>query len=363
MSTKVWILQAVCLLNFVVATGVALADAPLRPGDQIEMKLGGVPSTETSALSGIYTIDGEGSVNLPHIGRVNIAGLAPGAAQSTIENVFKARGIYTNPNVVITMQPQSRYVNVGGQVKTPQRVPYTPDLTLMSSINAVGGFSPFANERKVRLLRNNQVMVIDVNKIRADPSLDVPVQPGDKIEAPSIFENSRNSHGQLHQAQQNVDLASNHRPAVETQLKQTQDKLQQAQQNAVPTSNQGVVLQTQLKQAQDQLQQAQQNADRASKQRAALETQLKQAQNQLQQAQQNADLASNQRAALEAQLKQTQNQLQQAQQNADLASNQRAALEAQLKQAQDQAPAGSAERGSGLKPTRGLGNAAQAGPG
>ena len=49
--------------------------------------------------------------------------------------------------------------------------------------------------------------------------------------------------------------------------------------------------------AEDKLQQAQQNADLASNQRSALETQLKQAQDKLQQAQQNADLASSQRAA------------------------------------------------------------------
>ena len=41
-------------VNFAFATDVAVADAPLRPGDQIAMKLGGVPSTEISALSG-YT--------------------------------------------------------------------------------------------------------------------------------------------------------------------------------------------------------------------------------------------------------------------------------------------------------------------
>ena len=74
MSTKIWVLPVVCFLNFAFTTGVALADAPLRPGDQIEMKLGGVPSTEITAVSGIYTVDGDGSVNLPHLGRVNICG-------------------------------------------------------------------------------------------------------------------------------------------------------------------------------------------------------------------------------------------------------------------------------------------------
>src|ERR1700748_2582988 len=97
-NTRFWIWSAVCFLNFAWAVSVALADAPLRPGDQIEMKLGGVPSAEISAVSGIYTVDGDGSVNLPHIGRVSISGQTPGTAQSTIETVYKSRDIYTNPN-------------------------------------------------------------------------------------------------------------------------------------------------------------------------------------------------------------------------------------------------------------------------
>jgi protein involved in polysaccharide export with SLBB domain len=186
--TKVRILRAGWLLTFCFVSQVALADAVLRPGDSIELKLSGVPSTEMTAVGGLYTIDGAGSVNLPYVGRVKIAGLAPGAAQSTIEDVYTSRGIYTNPNIVITMQAQSRFVNVGGQVKTPQRVPFTPDLTVLGAINAAGGFSPYADERKVRLLRGDGVMVIDAKKIRANPQLDLQIQPGDRIEVPlSIF--------------------------------------------------------------------------------------------------------------------------------------------------------------------------------
>ncbi|MBV9674551.1 MAG: polysaccharide export protein, partial [Verrucomicrobia bacterium] len=166
----------------------ALADATLRAGDTIDLKVGGVPSTEITAVTGLYTIDGDGSVNMPYIGHVRIGGLTPGAAQLTIEQVYRNRGIYTNPNIVITMQPQSRFVNVGGEVKTPQRVPYTPDLTILASINAAGGFSSFADQHKVRLLRGNQVTVVDIKKIRANPAYDIQLQPGDRVEVPqSLF--------------------------------------------------------------------------------------------------------------------------------------------------------------------------------
>jgi polysaccharide export outer membrane protein len=178
---------AAWLVSFISLTN-ALADATLRPGDTIELKIGGVPSTEISAVSGQYTIDGEGYLNLPYIGRVKIAGSAPGAAQTMIEGVYKTRKIYTNPNIVITMQPQSRFVNVGGEVKAPQRVPFTPDLTVLSAINAAGGFSPFADQRRIRLLRGQQVTIIDAKKIRADPSRDVQLEPGDQVEVPqSLF--------------------------------------------------------------------------------------------------------------------------------------------------------------------------------
>ena len=187
LSRKLWTFGTVCLLSFLWSVAV-LADATLRPGDTIDLKLGGVPAAETASVSGQYTIDGEGNANFPYIGRLKIAGLAPGVAQSMIESVYKARKIYTNPNIVITMQPQSRFVNVGGEVKLPQRVPFTPDLTVLSAINAAGGFSSFADERKVRLLRGQQVTIVDVKKIRADPSRDVQLEPGDRVEVPqSLF--------------------------------------------------------------------------------------------------------------------------------------------------------------------------------
>jgi protein involved in polysaccharide export with SLBB domain len=165
----------------------ARAQAILRNGDVLEIKISGIPSTDITSVSGQYTIDNEGFINMPYVGKVKVAGLSPGVAQSTIESVYRSRDIYTSPTITIGQQLQSRFVNVGGEVKTPQRIPYTADLTVLSSINAAGGFSPFADQRKVRLLRGNEVMIIDVKKIRANPSLDIGVQPGDRIEVPQTL--------------------------------------------------------------------------------------------------------------------------------------------------------------------------------
>jgi polysaccharide export outer membrane protein len=77
---------------------------------------------------------------------------------------------------------------VGGAVRTPTRVPFTEDMTLLTAINAAGGFNDFADQRHVRLLRGTQVTIFDVKKIRSDPSKDIALQPGDKVEVPqSLF--------------------------------------------------------------------------------------------------------------------------------------------------------------------------------
>jgi protein involved in polysaccharide export with SLBB domain len=175
---------AILMVFSIVAFG---GEALLRPGDTIELKIGGVPANDTTSVTGAYMIDGQGYVNMPNLGKIRIGGLTSGAAQTAIEGGYRAHDVYTNPTIIITMQAQSRWVNVGGEVKAPQRVPYTPDLTILSTITAAGGFSPFAEQRKVRLLRGNEVMVIDIKKIRSNPSLDIPVEPGDRIEVPQTI--------------------------------------------------------------------------------------------------------------------------------------------------------------------------------
>lgn len=102
------------LMGACVATSAG--EAVLRPGDTIELKIGGVPSNDTASVSGAYMIDGQGYVNMPNLGKVKIGGLTTGAAQGAIESGYRSHDIYTNPTIIITMQAQSRWVNVGGEV-------------------------------------------------------------------------------------------------------------------------------------------------------------------------------------------------------------------------------------------------------
>ena len=171
-----------CLLS-----GSVLAQATLRVGDPIELRVGGVPAEEQAQLNNTYTVDAAGEINLPYINRIKAQGLTPSQLAQAIEGNYKSEKIFTNPTITILMQPTARFVNVGGAVRSPSRVPFTEDLTLLAAINAAGGFNDFADQKKVRVLRGNDVKLYDVRQARRDPSQDLKLQPGDRVEVPQSF--------------------------------------------------------------------------------------------------------------------------------------------------------------------------------
>jgi protein involved in polysaccharide export with SLBB domain len=179
-------LFAVAFLSFALATA-AFAQATLRIGDPVELRIGGVPTEDQNQVNNTYSVDSGGAINLPYIGKVRAEGLTPAQLSRAIEESYRSSKVYTNPNITIIMQPTARFVNVGGSVRTPTRVPFTEDMTLLTAINAAGGFNDFADQRHVRLLRGNQATVYDVRTFRKDPSKDVRLRPGDRIEVPQSF--------------------------------------------------------------------------------------------------------------------------------------------------------------------------------
>ncbi|HEY4284655.1 MAG TPA: polysaccharide biosynthesis/export family protein [Chthoniobacterales bacterium] len=166
---------------------MAFGQATLRIGDPIELKIGGVPQDEQLQVNNTYVVDSGGTVSLPYINKVHAAGLAPSQLAREVENAYRAGKIYTNPNVTIIMAAAARFVNVGGAVRQPSRVPFTEDMTLLTAINAAGGFNDFADQKKVRLLRGSEVKIFDIRQFRKDPSKDVGLRPGDRVEVPQTL--------------------------------------------------------------------------------------------------------------------------------------------------------------------------------
>lgn len=157
----------------------------LRVGDSLIIRLTGVPDPEQGTFEA--KVDEGGQISMPHIGGVPAAGLTTVQLKEKIETLYKLEKIYKNPNITILTQ-QARFVSVTGEVRAPQRLFHSKDLTALGAIASCGGFTDYANRRRVRILRGSQVIEFNALEALGDPSKDVPLYPDDKIQVDrSIF--------------------------------------------------------------------------------------------------------------------------------------------------------------------------------
>jgi protein involved in polysaccharide export with SLBB domain len=76
-------------------------------------------------------------------------------------------------------------------VRQSGRQEYLGPTTVLKAIASAGDFTDFASRRKVRLNRKDgSWQIVDCVKAAQNPSLDLPVFPGDKIDVPQrgVFE-------------------------------------------------------------------------------------------------------------------------------------------------------------------------------
>jgi len=157
----------------------------LRGGDTLIIRLTGVPPADQGIFE--VKVDESGKVSMPYIGSVPAANLTTVQLKEGIEGAYKTGEIFTNPNVTVDLKEQ-RFVDVTGEVRMPQRVPYTKDLTALGAVAACGGFTDFANRRKVKLTQSGVTREFNAKEIQVDPSRDIRLLPNDKIHVDrSIF--------------------------------------------------------------------------------------------------------------------------------------------------------------------------------
>jgi protein involved in polysaccharide export with SLBB domain len=152
----------------------------MRVGDKITVRLSGVPD---DGFFNELQIPPSGDISVPLLTQpFQAAGRTTAQLSADISNAYKNQKIYTNP--VVTVIPEERYINVGGEVRGPSNVVYRPDSTVLSTINSCGGFTEYAKRQAVRVLRGKQVIYVDCVKAATTPGADPAVYPGDQIYVP-----------------------------------------------------------------------------------------------------------------------------------------------------------------------------------
>lgn len=157
---------------------VPASTAQLRPGDSLTVALQGVPDPSVNPVQ----IDEQGLISLPFIGTLTAAGASTAELSQRIRETYLAKKIYTTVDVSVTVT--ERYVYVGGEVQRPGRIIWSPDLTVAKAIQSAGGFSLYAKETAVSLVRENHAYPIDVKLAQKSPTQDPPLMPGDSLQVP-----------------------------------------------------------------------------------------------------------------------------------------------------------------------------------
>jgi len=131
----------------------------------------------------------DGKISLPLLNDVQAAGLTP--TQLGSEIVERLRATIVHPQVtVIVAQMSSLRIYILGQVTRGGAYPLVPDMTVMQALSIAGGFTPYANLKKIYVMRNengaskifpmNYKQVISGRKTAQN----IYLKPGDTIVVP-----------------------------------------------------------------------------------------------------------------------------------------------------------------------------------
>jgi protein involved in polysaccharide export with SLBB domain len=139
-------------------------------------------------------LSADGSISMPLIGAVKMAGLTTDQAAAAIKAKLKD-GYLVNPQVSVSIEGRvRRSVTVLGQAQNPGvfELPADRKLTVVEAIGMAGGATRIANTKKITLKRNNggrpQVLNLNLKDITSGKVADLPLRDGDVISIPeSLF--------------------------------------------------------------------------------------------------------------------------------------------------------------------------------
>ena len=117
-----------------------VGDYEVGPGDVLEVAVYG-----NDDVSRIPTVQTNGSISMPLIGEIQVAGLTVAEVQRKITNLLE-KDYLVKPQVEVKVREyNSQYVSVVGEVNSPGRKPLRGRTRLIDLLSEAGGFKPTAS--------------------------------------------------------------------------------------------------------------------------------------------------------------------------------------------------------------------------
>ena len=157
----------------------------LKPGDIVAVSVWQEPGLEQLVL-----VRPDGGISFPLAGDLIASGMTVGELANELRS--KLKKFISDPVVTVTLQeiPGNR-IYILGRVNKPGDFPLvTRDITVMQALAMAGGLTPFADERKIKVLRKvsgkEQSIPFNYKQVRQGESLEqnIVLQAGDVIVVP-----------------------------------------------------------------------------------------------------------------------------------------------------------------------------------
>jgi polysaccharide biosynthesis/export protein len=136
-------------------------------------------------FSGIYSVHPDGKITLPLIGDIDAGGKTPAEIEKIIKEALAK--YVKDPLVTVTVQTVlSKKYYMDGEVAHPGEFELISKTTILEAISKSGGLAPFANEKKIYVLRGDQRIGFNYKEVIHGKKLEqnIALQPNDHVVVP-----------------------------------------------------------------------------------------------------------------------------------------------------------------------------------
>ena len=138
----------------------------LGTGDELRVTVFGLDT-----MTNTYRVDDSGSIALPMLDPIKVAGKTVRETEAIIVDKIRARQLLLDPRVSAQVQTYRPFY-IAGEVQKPGQYPYVPGMSLMMAVSVAGGYTFRANTKSAIITRAS---------VKGSATQDTPVMPGDQI--------------------------------------------------------------------------------------------------------------------------------------------------------------------------------------
>jgi polysaccharide export outer membrane protein len=140
-------------------------------------------------LSASYTVDRDGTIDFPYVGRIEVAEREPSRVADLLEERLRDGEVLVDPQIsVVVTEYRSKRISVIGAVRNPGNFPITPGLTALQAVGLAGGTTDLANRDGTIVTRRvdgeMRRYAVPLDQITVGSYENFPIQAGDIIFVP-----------------------------------------------------------------------------------------------------------------------------------------------------------------------------------